>query len=268
LRFLTRITLFTACLILLSGVATAGVINGSVWYDQNCDGIRNTSEPGFDGVRVELYKQQASGQWVPQQPYYTTTDANGYYTFGDGHVGNYTVKFIAPAGYFFSPMGEDSDASTDSGNYGFVNYKNLPHCNYDVVWDAGLCKKICKEPLTQGYWKNHPDAWVNDPLTTMDPFTLKIGDKTYNGKDSLINDVLKQPVKNDARMILAYQLIAARLNVENGACPKTADLNELMNIIENAEEWLAGQKNKVSPSASPEAIAWAETLDQFNNGKY
>lgn len=268
MRFLTRITLFAACLVLLSGVATAGVINGSVWYDQNCDGIRDTGEPGFEGVRVELYKQTTTGQWPSQYLKNTTTDSNGYYTFGDGHVGNYTVKFIAPAGYFFSPMGGDSDASTDSGNYGFVNYTYLPHCNYDVVWDAGLCKKVCKEPLTQGYWKNHPDAWMDDPLTPMDPFTLKIGDKTYTGKDSLINDVLKQPVKNDARMILAHQLIAAKLNVENGACPKTADLGELIDMIEEAEEWLAGQDSQISPSDSPEAIAWAETLDQFNNGKY
>jgi len=266
LRFLTRITMFTACLILLSGVATAGVINGSVWYDQNCDGIRNSNEPGFEGVRVELYKQQVSGQWAPQQPYYTTTDSNGDYTFGDGNVGNYKVKFIAPVGYLFSPAGKDSDASTDSGNYGFVDYVNLPHCNYDVVWDAGLCKKVCKEPLTQGYWKNHPDAWVDDPLTPMDPFTLYIGNTLYDGKDALIG-VLKQPVKNDARMILAHQLIAARLNIENGACPET-DFDELMDIIEEAEAWLAGQENKVSPSDSPEAIAWAETLDQFNNGNY
>ena len=268
MRFLTRITLFTACLILLSGIATAGVINGSVWYDQNCDGIRSTGEPGFEGVNIELYKQTVSGEWPSQYLKNTTTDSNGYYTFGDGYVGNYKVKFTAPAGYFFSPMGGDSDAFRDSANYGFVNYTYLPHCNYDVIWDAGLCKKICKEPLTQGYWKNHPDAWVDDPLTPMNPFTLKIGDTTHTGKDSLINDVLKQPVKNDVRIILAHQLIAARLNIENGACPKTADLNELMDIIEDAEEWLAGQKNKVNPSASPEAVAWAETLDQFNNGNY
>lgn len=267
MRFLTRITLFTACLILLSGVATAGVINGSVWHDRNCDGIRDTGEPGFEGIRVELYKQLGSGEWASQYPHYTTTDSNGYYTFGNGHVGNYKVKFIAPVGYFFSPMGGDSDASTDSANYGFVNCINIPHCNYDVEWDAGICKKVCKDPFTQGYWKNHPNSWVNDPLTPMDPFSLKIGDTTYTGKEALI-DILKQPVKGDARMILAHQLIAARLNIENGACPKTADYNELMGIIKEAEGWLAGQNKKVNPSTSPEAIAWAETLDQFNNGNY
>jgi hypothetical protein len=266
-RFLTRITLFATCLFLLSGVATAGVINGSVWHDQDCDGIRDTGEPGFEGVKVELYKLTTAEQWPPQYLKNTTTDFNGYYTFGDGYVGNYTVKFIAPAGYFFSPMGRDSDASTDSEKYGFVTYKYLPHCNYDVSWDAGLCKKVCKEPLTQGYWKNHPESWVNDPATSIDPFILKIGSKTYDGKGALIG-VLNQPVKGDARIILAHQLIAAKLNVENGACPKTASLSELIDIIEEAEKWLADQERKVSPSASPEAISWAETLDQFNNGKY
>jgi hypothetical protein len=252
----------------LSGVAAAstgtGNINGNVWSDQNCDGIWNAGEPGFANVEVQLYKN-VNGEWVSDA--YTITDSNGFYTFGNHASGGHKVKFIAPAGYYFSPMGEDSAASTNSENYGFTNPVCMSCAN--VVWNAGLCKKVCKEPLTQGYWKNHPEAWVNDDCIPGNPFILNIGNIEYGTVDQKpVIDILKQPVKGDARMILAHQLIAARLNVENGACPKTADFDELMDIIEEAETWLADQNSKVSPSTSPEAIAWAETLDKFNNGKY
>lgn len=262
MKLLTRITLFSACLILLSGVVAAGVtggtISGTVWYDQNCNGKLDTGEPGLENVEVQLYKNVSS---VWQQQSNTFTDSSGFYKFEIPASGQYKVRFIAPVGYYFSPMGSDSSAYNDSENYGFTK----PVCIKctDVVRNAGLCKKVCKEPLTQGYWKNHPDAWTNDPATLINPFILNIGGKDYNSMD-----MLNQPVKGDARMILAHQLIAARLNIENGACLKTASLDEFMDIIDEAEEWLAGQDSKVSPSDSPEAIAWAETLDQFNNGNY
>lgn len=61
--------------------------------------------------------------------------------------------------------------------------------------------------LTQGYWKNHPDAW---PVSS-----LKLGSVTYT-KDELIA-ILKTPVKGNGLIQLAHQLIAAKLNVEAGA---------------------------------------------------
>lgn len=248
---------------MLSGVAAAGTINGTVWYDQNCNGKWDTVEPGFANVEVQLYKD-VSNTW--QQQSNAFTNSNGFYKFENLASGQYKMKFIAPAGYYFSPMGGDSSASNISENYGFTDPLCMK-CTNGVVWNAGLCKKVCKEPLTQGYWKNHPEAWINDPATSINPFILKIGSKTYDGTEALIG-VLDQPVKGDARIILAHQLIAARLNVENGACPKTVSLNDLIDIINKAETWLAGQNSKVSPSASPEAVAWAETLDKFNNGNY
>lgn len=262
LRYLTKILVLTTFLMALSGVAAAstgtGNINGTVWSDKNCDGIWDEEEPGFGNVEVQLYTN-VSGTWALE--FNTFTDSNGYYTFGNHASGGHKVKFIAPMGYYFSPMVGDSSASTDSENYGFTNPVCMKCTN--MVWNAGLCKNICKEPLTQGYWKNHPDAWVNKPCISGNPFVLNIGGEDF---DSM--NLLNQPVKGDARRILAHQLIAARLNVENWACPKTADLNELMDIIKKSEGWLACQKDKVNPSTSPEAIAWAETLDQFNNGNY
>lgn len=60
---------------------------------------------------------------------------------------------------------------------------------------------------TQGYWKNHPEDWPVNSLT--------IGGQSYT-KDSLIG-VLKTPVKGNGVIQLAHQLIAAKLNIANGA---------------------------------------------------
>ena len=67
--------------------------------------------------------------------------------------------------------------------------------------------------LTQGYWKNHPNAW---PVSS-----LKLGTVTYT-KDQAIA-ILKTPVKGNGLVQLAHQLIAAKLNVA-GVIP-TAELS-------------------------------------------
>lgn len=61
----------------------------------------------------------------------------------------------------------------------------------------------------QGYWKNHPEAW---PVTE-----LQLGNVTY-AQDELLS-ILRQPVRGNGLVLLAHQLIAAELNIANGADP-------------------------------------------------
>ncbi|MEE9618047.1 MAG: hypothetical protein V3T90_13735 [Anaerolineae bacterium] len=58
-----------------------------------------------------------------------------------------------------------------------------------------------------GYWKNHPDVWTVDSLI--------LGNEIYTQAELL--GLLNEPTMGDASLILAQQLIAARLNVANGA---------------------------------------------------
>lgn len=60
---------------------------------------------------------------------------------------------------------------------------------------------------TLGYWKNHADAW---PVTS-----LTLGTVAYNQTQLL--RILRQPVRGNGLVSLAHQLIAAKLNVANGA---------------------------------------------------
>lgn len=115
---------------------------------------------------------------------------------------------------------------------------------------------------TQGYWKNHPSAWPVD--------TLRIGDVDYT-RDELIA-IMETPTRGDASLILAKQLIAARLNVEAGA---SADM-EVTGTIDDAQHWMIDHADAdgrlpygVAPSSSAghDAVDLADTLDAFNNGR-
>jgi hypothetical protein len=61
----------------------------------------------------------------------------------------------------------------------------------------------------QGYWKNHPEAW---PVTE-----LQLGNVTYDQQQLL--DILHESVRGNGLLILAHQLIAAKLNIAAGADP-------------------------------------------------
>jgi hypothetical protein len=62
---------------------------------------------------------------------------------------------------------------------------------------------------TQGYWRNHPDSW---PVTS-----LTLGTVTYQAAELMA--ILDDPARGNGLVILAHQLIAAKLNIANGADP-------------------------------------------------
>jgi hypothetical protein len=77
------------------------------------------------------------------------------------------------------------------------------------AFEVQASPSVCPQP--QGYWKNNPDAWPVEELM--------LGNENYT-KTELLN-ILNMPIgtgKNaDASLILADQLIAAKLNIANGA---------------------------------------------------
>jgi len=106
----------------------------------------------------------------------------------------------------------------------------------------------------QGYWKNHPSAW---PVTE-----LQLGNVTYDQQQLL--DILHQPVRGNGLVLLAHQLIAAKLNIANGA-----DASCIQQTIADADALIG---DLVVPPvgdgylAPRDVSALAETLDQYNEG--
>ena len=114
------------------------------------------------------------------------------------------------------------------------------------------------DPLSQGYWKNHPEDWPVDSLT--------LGGETYSQAEA--QDLLGSPSHGDASLILAKQLIAAKLNVANGA-----DDSSVAGAISTADSLLGGQGPGKLPygvgtnTSTGEAMLGVQSqLDAFNNG--
>jgi len=116
---------------------------------------------------------------------------------------------------------------------------------------AGVC------PLTQGYWKNHSNAW---PVTS-----LMLGSQTYTQAELL--NILNTPGRGDASIILAKQLIAAKLNIAAGSDP-----TPVSSTITHADSLLSMFSGKLPYHVAPSStigqmmVSDANTLDNYNNG--
>ena len=123
-------------------------------------------------------------------------------------------------------------------------------------------------PLTQGFWKNHPDDW-DGAITS----GLSIGGKTYT-QMQLLTILETPPSGGDASLILAHQLIAAKLNVLTGSVftpdpiALTVPASDALLSVACA---LSGSSlpSCFVPAATPlgqQMTNAAATLDAFNEG--
>ncbi len=131
-------------------------------------------------------------------------------------------------------------------------------------WDEQTCDPIIAyEDLpisigtgTQGYWKNHPDAWPVDLIT--------IGGIIYSKTEAI--NIMDQPGKGDKTYDMFDQLVASKLNVFIGCTSSCID-----QTIKDADIWLTnnplGSNVKASdPAWQNEGSNLHTTLDDYNNG--
>ncbi len=98
-------------------------------------------------------------------------------------------------------------------------------------------------PVGQGYWKNTP-TW---PVTQ-----IMLGSQTYTQVEVLI--LLNTPPAGDASLILAHQLIAAKLNVYKGL-----DATVIAGVITQGDAVLAGFTGRL-PYNIPPSDTTGQTL--------
>ena len=136
--------------------------------------------------------------------------------------------------------------------------------NDDATVNATVsCVQGCT--LTQGYWKTHSDrgpapyddAWLNIGPLQEDTLFFKSGKTWYT--------VFWTAPAGNAYYILAQQYMAAKLNILNGASSTPA----VDAAIAGAEALFNAQginDTTLSRAERTAALAYASTLDQYNNG--
>lgn len=107
---------------------------------------------------------------------------------------------------------------------------------------------------TQGFWKNHPEAWPVGSLT--------LGTASYTQAQLLA--ILDEPAHGNGLVILAHQLIATLLNLEQGA-----DDTDIASQVASAQSVIGGLVVPPIGSGylSPGSVnSLSQDLDDYNNG--
>jgi hypothetical protein len=120
--------------------------------------------------------------------------------------------------------------------------------------EAGTTVETQNCTFTQGYWKTHSGAWPVSNLT--------LG--TVNYTQAQLLQILNQAVAGNGLISLAHQLIAAKLNIANGA-----DGSVVNSTIAAADALIGGLvippigAGFLAPSST---ASLTQTLDDWNNG--
>ncbi|MFI5371732.1 MAG: hypothetical protein ACHQ52_09245 [Candidatus Eisenbacteria bacterium] len=174
------------------------------------------------------------------------------YADHDAEVGDlYDETGVAASDFTF-----ELDAETD---YDFRVYARGDNGGEQSLFSSHCHGKTHHHPndctFTQGYWKNHSSQW---PVSN-----LKLGTVSYSKQQLLA--IFNTPAQGNGLLILAHQLIAAKLNIAQGADPSPVSA-----IIADADALIG---SKVCPPIGggflqPSAVDNdAQALDDYNNGK-
>ena len=130
-----------------AGLLIGGSIGDRVWADLDRDGQQDAEEPGIAGATVRLLNRDGSVVITT-----TTTDASGFYTFGNLRPAGYILEFVTPAahtptGVDIGPDLTDSDAGA-GGRSGVISVLGGLHVR---TVDAGFIPSVvdtCDLPTT------------------------------------------------------------------------------------------------------------------------
>jgi parallel beta helix pectate lyase-like protein len=212
-----------------SGSATLTINNSTVSGNSaNGTGGGISNDHGTLTIGDTILKTGASGQSI--RNFGGTVTSHGYNLSSDAAGGDGTT---GPGGLLNATGGDGTDIGA-----------------FEVQ------ATVCPEP--KGFWKNNPAAWPASAL----PMTL--GSQTYNQTELLA--ILQTPIKGDASLILADQLIAAKLNIANAngtpVASTTADADAVLSLYTDKLPYMV----RPSTTNGQRMVNDANALDSYNNG--
>lgn len=159
-------------------------LGGTVFIDENKDGIRNGIEGGMANVDVRLYNSRDE---LLQQ---TTTDVAGIYRFYNVALGAHYIVFETQDGFVFSPpdMGEDelfdSDILTQAGETSMIEIDE--HKVFEGI-NAGMIRSSAC--VSGRYWSDEDrDGLIG--LADGSMIALPSENKSLLGEEASVNDAL------------------------------------------------------------------------------
>jgi hypothetical protein len=226
---------------------------------------------GVEGVEVNLWTGCPPVDVIATDE----TDENGYYEFCELEPGDYTVQFVAPAGYVFTEQysdGCDTAHDSNAGEDGITDCVVIEDAD-DYTIDAGLYmppQEGCTR--TKGYWGSHDGFGPQDDMVTA-LLPQWLGDA--GGGSSLAvttaaiaSDVLGQHTyghPHNGITKLYAQLLAAKLNIENGA-----DDTDIADVIDDADAFLADHSwqdwDDLDDVTQDMVLDWKTMADNYNKG--
>jgi hypothetical protein len=113
-------------------------------------------------------------------------------------------------------------------------------------------------PHDQGFWRNNTGAWPVASLT--------LGRQAYTQAELLA--LLDTPPRGDASVILAHQLITAKLNIANGSnsAPISSTIADADNLLSQFGMSRLPYSIRTSSAIGQQMVNDANVLDRYNNG--
>jgi hypothetical protein len=177
---------------------------------------------------------------------------------GDGETEVFTVTLDVDALALGFEIADDCIVAATKAGSQDIQREGSPvpgyACVIGPVFVGEPAQFIC--PRSQGFWKNHLDEWPIDSIT--------LGGMSYTKDEARM--IMRTPTRGDASIILARQLVAAKLNVENGANPDPAQ-----ETIDAADDLLATfgvrlpLRVRTYTDTGKDMVRLARVLDAYNN---
>ena len=190
------------------------------------------------------------------QPTLTVTPSGGSYVLGPGASIDVEIGDLFDETGVYTYYTDELPPGTEIVFRVYANgYGPFPSSAYSPTLFASTDPVGDGCVLTQGFWKTHPETW---PVVS-----LRLGTVVYTAAQ--LFSILTTPAQGNGLIFLAHQLIAAKLNILNGA-----PLATIAASIAAADALINGLVippigvGFLQPS---QASALTEALDEFNNGE-
>jgi hypothetical protein len=118
---------------------------------------------------------------------------------------------------------------------------------------------------TQGFWKTHSDRGPAPYSDGWQALGAAEEDTPFFNSGASWYSTFWTPPRGNAFYNLAHQYMAAKLNVLNGSS-STLDVDAALSGAEALFGGLAAGSTTLTSSQRTDALAWASTLDSYNNG--